>query len=421
LEEHRRLVEDLAGQIRGLGEQLKAEYDPLLGFQGAGPDAEGRPFPVLSITREAIDAVLLGAGKPSLNDLEKQIDEGPTPHSFDIPGWKIAGEVNVLRKEADVKNVVAVLEGEGPLADETVVIGAHYDHLGAGGEGSLMPGSNEIHNGADDNASGAATLIEVARRIAESPEKPRRRMVFMAFTGEERGLIGSAYQVKNPLIPAEKIVAMLNMDMVGRLNNEKLIIQGVDTATEFGPLIDRLNDAHHFDITRQSGGFGPSDHSSFYGQKVPVMHFFTGTHEDYHRPTDDFEKLNVPGMGRVGSMVAEAALAIANADARPTYVEVQSSQAAGGGGDRPYFGSIPDFAQNEPGYALMGVTKDGPAAQAGLMAGDIIIKLGESRIGNLEDFDSALRKYKAGDKVPVVVKRGEEEVTVEVTLAPPRG
>ncbi|MGE0606140.1 MAG: M28 family peptidase [Pirellulales bacterium] len=421
LDEQRKQVEELIEQIRKRGAQMQAEYDPLLGFQATGPETDGRPFPVLTIRREVADRLFKAVAGTDLEAIEAQIDDGPTPKSMELAGWKITGEVSVNRKEAHVKNVVAVMEAEGPLADETVVIGAHYDHLGSGGEGSLAPGVQEIHNGADDNASGSAALLDVAWRLSTLKDKLKRRVVFMAFTGEERGLIGSAYQVKHPLIEPEKIVAMLNMDMVGRLNEEKLIIQGTDTATEFAPLIDRLNEKYGFKITKQAGGFGPSDHSSFYAKQIPVMHFYTGTHPDYHRPSDDFDKLNLSGMQRVAQMVAETAADIANADARPEFLESKAKSAAlGGGGDRPYFGSIPDFAQEKPGYALTGVTKDGPAEKAGIKAGDNIIKLGESKIGNLEDFDSALRKYKAGDKVPVTVERDGKEVTVEVTLDPPK-
>jgi Zn-dependent M28 family amino/carboxypeptidase len=318
---------------------------------------------------------------------------------------------------------MAVLPGEGFLAQEVIVIGAHYDHVGRGGPGSgaIDPNSKEIHNGADDNASGAATLVEVARQLSQSGRKPRRTIVFIAFTGEERGLFGSDYYVKNPLFKLEDTVAMLNMDMVGRLDDEKLIVEGVGTGEGFEPLVERINGRYGFKLTKKPGGFGPSDHASFYGKKIPVMHFFTGTHKDYHRPTDDFEKLNVSGMRRVGEMVAEIALHVAEAAERPKYLETASTQRLGGGGDRPYFGSIPDFAQEQPGYAITGVAKDSPAAKGGLQGGDVIVKFGESRIGNLEDFDSALRKYKGGDRVPVVVKRDGKEVTLQVTLGEPRG
>jgi Zn-dependent M28 family amino/carboxypeptidase len=242
----------------------------------------------------------------------------------------------------------------------------------------------------------------------------------LAFTGEERGLIGSARYVREPLIPLDKTVAMLNMDMVGRLADNKLIVHGTGTAAELDPLVDRLGKQFGFEVTKKPGGFGPSDHSSFYAKQIPVLHFFTGTHKDYHRPSDDVDKLNIDGMRRVAEMVATAAVDLAEAPEPPHYLETKAPAAVGGSGDRPSFGSIPDFAQDAPGYAISGVTKEGPAERGGLKGGDVIVQFGESRIGNLEDFDSALRKYKAGDKVPIVVKRAGADVKLEVTLDPPR-
>ncbi|HEY1786146.1 MAG TPA: M20/M25/M40 family metallo-hydrolase, partial [Pirellulales bacterium] len=312
------------------------------------------------------------------------------------------------------------LEGTGPKRDQAIVIGAHYDHLGHGEPGSADPGSKEIHNGADDNASGVAVLIEVARRLSERSQKLPRTVVFLAFTGEERGLLGSANYVRHPLVPLDKTIAMINMDMVGRLTDEKLIIYGTDTAKEFEPLVERLGKPLKFDIATKHGGFGPSDHSSFYAREIPVMHFFTGSHPDYHRPTDDFPKLNVDGMRRVGLLVSDVAVALADAADPPHFQESQEKPAGGDGGDRPYFGSVPDFSSGDTGYALAGVTKGSPADKAGIKAKDVIIRFGDSKIGGLEDFDSALRKFKAGDKVPVVVRRGKEEVKLDVTLDPPR-
>ncbi|HUY87408.1 MAG TPA: M20/M25/M40 family metallo-hydrolase [Pirellulales bacterium] len=420
LEAHRLEVEKLLDRIRDQGDKLQEEFNPLLGFRDAGPGGESQRAPALYCRRETLDKIVKAACGEDLAALERKIDLDLKPHSLDLKGWRLQGEISVIRQEAEVKNVVAVLEGEGPHADETIVIGAHYDHLGRGGEGSLAPGVKEIHNGADDNASGAAALVEVARRLATREKKLPRRIVFIAFTGEERGLIGSARYCRDPLYPLENTIAMLNMDMVGRLQDDKLVIQGVDTATEFAPLIDGLNERYGFKLTKQPGGFGPSDHASFYAKKVPVMHFFTGTHSDYHRPSDDYDKINLEGMLRVAEMVADTAVQLAEADERPHYLETKPPAAGGGGGDRPYFGSIPDFSQDQPGYALTGVTKGSPAEKAGLKGGDIILQLGESKIGNLEDFDSALRKFKAGDKAPVVVKRGKEELKFEVVLEPPR-
>jgi hypothetical protein len=410
-------LEELTGALDG-------NDDTLLDFRHGGSLNSGRDMPVLHATRAALDPVVFASTGKTLAELEAAIDSGaqPTPQSKELAGWRIQGETQVERVKAQVRNVVAVLEGEGPHADETIVIGAHYDHLGFGGEGSFDPHSEVVHNGADDNASGTAALLEVARQLAARPEKLGRRVVFIAFTGEERGLYGSAHYVKEPLFPLEKTVAMLNMDMVGRLRDKKLIIQGVDTSAEFGPIIDGLNAEYGFELTKQTGGNGPSDHASFYPRDIPVMHFFTDLHDDYHRPSDDTDKVNFDGAAKIAEMVTRTAEAIAKLDARPSYVAVESSAGPtrDRSGSRPYFGSIPDFAQNQEGYALSGVTKGGPAEKAGLLAGDIIIRLGESKIGNLDDFDNALRKFKAGDKAPVTVRRGTEEITVEVELDKPR-
>ncbi|HEX4145692.1 MAG TPA: M28 family peptidase [Pirellulales bacterium] len=412
-------LDKLADEVKSYAKELRDADDPLLAFDGAGLTGEARDFPVLWVRRRPIDRMIKQALGTTLEQLEIEIDKGPTPHSRVLEGWTARGDINIDRKETEIKNVAAVLEGTGPHRDETIVIGAHYDHLGHGEPGSADPGSHEIHNGADDNASGVAVLIEVARRLSERSDKLGRKIVFLAFTGEERGLLGSARYVRDPLVPLDKTVAMINMDMVGRLTDNKLIVYGTDTAAELEGLVQRLAKPLDFEILAKHGGFGPSDHSSFYARQIPVLHFFTGSHPDYHRPTDDFPKLNVDGMRRVGLLVADVAAALADAPDPPHFQE-SKEKPAGGGGDRPYFGSIPDFSSGESGYALAGITPGSPAERAGIKPKDVIIRLGESRIGNLEDFDSALRKHKAGDKVPVVVKRGKEEVKLTVTLDPPR-
>jgi hypothetical protein len=262
-------------------------------------------------------------------------------------------------------------------------------------------------------------MLEIARRLAALDKKLPRRIVFIAFTGEERGLYGSGHYVKDPLVPLDKTIAMLNLDMVGRLTDDKLIVYGNGTATQWNDLLDRLNDQYHFQLTRHPEGFGPSDHSSFYAKQIPVLFFFTGTHKQYHRPSDTFDTINVDGMRRVADLVADAAVDIAQSEGRPTYQEVAGGEFTKTG-SRPYFGSIPDFSQEQPGYSLMGVSKGGPAERAGIKAGDTILKLGENPIANLDDFDTALRKFKAGDRVTILLKRGDDELRFEVTLEPPR-
>ncbi len=419
LAKRRAEIIDLAERVQTLGKQLDGELDELVDFTGAGTDSSHPRLPVFFCTRAVAERMVTDALGTTLGTIERGIDEDLKPRSGPLGQWRAVGRSSVVHKQAQAKNVVAVLPGEGPLADETIIVGAHYDHLGYGGPGSLAPWTKEIHNGADDNASGTSALLEVARQLAQRDPKPRRRIVFIAFSGEERGLLGSAHYVREPRFPLESTVAMVNMDMVGRLNNNKLIVYGTGTATEFDPLVDKLNERHHFEIVKQPGGFGPSDHASFYARQIPVLHFFTGTHSDYHRPSDDIEKINAEGMRRVTDLVVDVVTAIDQADARPTYKDT-GRPAADRGGDRPYFGSIPDFGQTGEGYALMGVAKDGPAGRAGLKAGDVIIRFGESKIGSLDDFDSALRKYKAGDEVEVAFLRDGKEMTAKVTLDPPR-
>jgi hypothetical protein len=413
-----RVIENLKTQ----GTELGQEFDPLLPFERG--DSDARRLPVVHVRRLLIDQLFKATGQPTLAKLEADIDSDLKPRSFEVPGYRLQGEVHVERVEAEIKNVVAVMEGEGPLADETIVIGAHYDHLGRGDVGTLQIGSKEIHNGADDNASGTAVLLDVARRLAG--KKLPRRIVFIAFTGEERGLLGSGHYIHNAPFPLSKTVAMLNMDMVGRLKNEELVVYGTGTAKEFDALVTKLNDREpfNFKIKREPGGLGPSDHQTFYLAKIPVFHFFTGLHNDYHRPSDDVDKLNIEGMRRIGEFVTEFALSIANEPQPPEYQTAKGEKFGRAGtekkGARPYFGSIPDLGSTDEGYALQGVAQDGPADKGGLKAGDIIIGLAENKIGNLDDFDSALRKFKGGDTVEITVKRGDKELKLKVTLDPPK-
>lgn len=417
---HRNDVVRLARQLIATGEQLTGDFDRLLPIDGAGRDSTHPKMPVFFVRRATIDQLVQSAWGKSLADLEREIDQGPAPRSGPLTGWKAQCQSEIIHRKVQVKNVAAVLPGQGTLADETVVVGAHYDHLGYGGDGSLARGERAIHNGADDNASGTAALIEIARALAQTPpEGDRRRIVFVAFTAEERGLLGSGQYLRDPPYPLDTTVAMINMDMIGRLKDDRLILYGTGTAKPFDGWIEELNEQYGFQLKKEPGGYGPSDHAAFYGKKIPVLHFFTGSHPDYHRPSDDVDKVNFVGMERIANMVADMVVRVATVPDRPEYVAIQRA-ARRTGGDRPYFGSIPDFGREIEGYPLMGVTEGSPAEAAGIREGDVIIQLGASKITGLEDFDSALRKFKAGDTVPVKIRRGDEELTVEVTLDPPR-
>jgi hypothetical protein len=404
-----------------------ADGDALMPFTRAGEGSDRRTIPILQVGRSTLDEVIKASLGRSLSEIQKTIDESLEPQSGPLAGWRIRGRTAIERVQAEGRNLLGLLPGQGRPAEaaavaidprETVVLGAHYDHLGYGGVNSAAPGDKTVHHGADDNASGTALLVEVARRLAAGPPLPRS-VLFAAFSGEERGLLGSGHYTANPAVPLADTVAMVNLDMVGRLDGDTIIVHGTGTGTGLEPLVDRLVAAHGLEAAKEPGGFGPSDHASFYAKKVPVLHLFTGSHADYHRPTDTADKINYQGMARLADLVTALVRELASSPERPAYIEVASPQFARGG-DRPYFGSIPDFGKPGGGYAISGVSKDSPAARGGLAGGDLIVRVGESAITNLEDFDSALRKHKGGDTVPVVVVRDGAEVTLQVTLDPPR-
>jgi aminopeptidase YwaD len=307
-----------------------------------------------------------------------------------------------------MRNVVAIIPGSSrALRGEIVVVGAHYDHLGLGGFGALDPDSTgKVHNGADDNASGTAALLEIGRILAR--RQPARTLVLVAFSGEELGTIGSSYFVHHSVPqPIDSLYAMLNLDMVGRLRNARLLALGAGTAREFPALLDSLNTPPRFDLRASGDGWGPSDHSVFFATRHPVLHFFTDLHEDYHRSTDDWDKLNVAGIAQVASFVADLAWSLANRPDPLTFVDSPRPQGpTGGSGYGAYLGTIPDMSGGvSDGVRITGVRAGSPAEQAGLAAGDVITAIGDKHIGNLYDMTDALRSHQAGDTVLVVSRR----------------
>ncbi len=351
-----------------------------------------------------------------------------------IGGADASLRTDVRATSADARNVVALLPGANPLLrGEYVIVGAHYDHLGYGGEGSLAPGETAIHNGADDNASGTAAVLEIAQTLAAGP-RPDRSVLFIAFTGEERGLWGSAYFVREPTIELDEAVAMLNLDMVGRVVDDGLTVLGVGTAAEWDAIIDRANGelAAPFRIGKSPDGYGPSDHSSFYGEGIPVLHFLSNLHEDYHRPSDDWEKINIDGLERVSELTARIAarLATGGADAVALTPIQQaapqrgapSTQAASSAssGYGPYLGTVPDMTPRDFGLRLTGVREGSPAAAAGLQPGDVVVEFAGKPITDIYAYTYALQAQAPGDEVVIVVQRGGERVSVTATLGSAR-
>ena len=351
------------------------------------------------------------------DDLQNKIDSTKTPASFIIKGKTVSITTEVNEVKGRSVNVGAYIEPvNDQFPNEYLVIGAHFDHLGWGGDNSLYMGEPSIHNGADDNASGTTGLLELAEKFASIKDKLKRKIVFIGFSGEELGLLGSSYVVNNFPMPIEQNITMINMDMIGRLNDKNdLIVYGTGTSSNWKSILDTKNE-YDLNLTFNDEGFGPSDHSSFYGKKVPVLFFFTGTHSDYHKPSDDTEKINAGGQEKVLRFIYDVAEAIVNSDNKPDYISVERKDTGRMTGTRVYVGTVPDFAGDVDGYKLGGVTDGSPAAKAGLLAGDIIIKFGDKKISNLYDFTYALGNYAPGDKVNVVIKRGDKEITVEIEL-----
>ncbi len=374
-------------------------------------------FSAVSIKRNFIEEILNDEGI-NLKDVYNQILENKKPASFEIKNSSAIISTEVKEVEATSWNVGGIVEGNDPkLKKEWIIIGAHFDHLGMGGEGSLYRGDEpQIHNGADDNASGTTGVLELAEKFASQKDKLKRSVAFFTFSGEELGLLGSNYLVNNLPFPVEDAITMINMDMIGRLKDSSLIVYGTGTSSNWKDLLNKEND-YGFKLSFNDEGFGPSDHSSFYGMKIPVLFFFTGTHEDYHKPSDDTEKINFTGEKNILDYVYEIVMEINETQERPDYLLVEKKESGQMFARKVYVGTIPDFASNVDGYKISGVSEGSPAQLAGLQGGDIIISFGGKKISNIYDFTYALGDFVPGDEVDVIVKRGEDEITFKVKLA----
>jgi Tol biopolymer transport system component len=336
-------------------------------------------------------------------------------------GHRATLALDLERRTKPAVNVIGVVRaGAADRLPGTVLVGAHYDHLGKGGAGSLVPDSHEPHNGADDNASGTAALLEVARRLAGERERLRRDVVLVAFSGEESGVLGSTAFTRQPTagLKTADLAAMLNMDMVGRLRGNEVTILGGESAEEWKELVPPVCELNHLACSLGGEGYGPSDHSPFYAAGVPVLHFFTGVHDDYHKPSDDADKINAAGGARIAALVADVAREIAGRPQRPTY---KSAPAPAPRGDAPSFGAslgtVPDYAgDGRPGVLLAGVRPGGAAEQAGLKRGDLLVELSGKPIRDIHDLMYVLQRAKPGEKTTAVVEREGERVTVEVTF-----
>jgi aminopeptidase YwaD len=357
----------------------------------------------------------------SLAELAARIDANQAPASKALPRLRATLTVTLEPTRMRAENVVAVLPGsDANLKSEAIVVGAHYDHLGYGHFGTRDSSTEgQIHYGADDNASGTAALLQVAEFLAHADPKPARSIVFAAFSGEELGLLGSRHYVNFPAVRLSSTKAMLNMDMVGRLRDNRLTVFGTRAARELSPIVLEEARRRGLEIT-ESDSVGRSDHMSFYNKKIPALHFFTGSHPDYHRPGDTWDKINFDGLAKVGELVAAVVERTATLRQGLDFVSLPSrpptNESAVSRGYGVYLGTIPDFADSSDGVKLAGVTDGSPAALAGMREGDLIVQFAGTRVLGLEDLAMLLNGRKPGEVVEIIVTRGGTPITLKATL-----
>jgi TolB protein len=396
--------------------------DKVPGLANDGPESPAG-IPVIQV-KTSVAQKWLSAHQIDLATFQKDVDADLKPRSR-VLEQTLRGNVDVKATYAEGQNVVGILPGRGKLAGETVVLGAHYDHLGYGGKGSMRPNDTGIHNGADDNASGTAAVLVAARRLQEmlSTAKDRRTVVVALFSAEEMGLGGSSYFVDHlpSSLPLASIKAMVNLDMVGALKDDKLVALGSESAPEWKALLDATSTAAKLQVTSSGDGYGPSDQTSFYAKQIPVLHFFTGSHERYHTPDDDADAINFAGAEKVADLTARVAAALAKGEVTPTYARATAAPAMQGDsrGYGAWLGTIPDFSAMEAssgGVKLADVRGGSPADKAGIKGGDVLVEIAGTRIENLYDMTFALQDHKPGETVDVIVVRDGKRLTLQATL-----
>jgi hypothetical protein len=386
----------------------------------AGPANAGIEF--AQVKAELAGKWLALAGK-NLASIQAAIDKDLHPQSFALPATlRLEVDIDIRREVKTVHNVGAYLPGE---TSEYVIIGAHYDHLGLGEQFSMAPSlAGTVHPGADDNASGTAGVMELAHWFSREP-KHSRGILFLTFAGEELGLLGSSYYANHPVLPLNQAVAMINMDMIGRIRDRKVYVGGVGTGTTFAALLKDVGPRHDFETdATERAGYGSSDHTSFTAKQVPVLFFFSGLHADYHKPSDTWDKIDAPDAVRLLDLIADVTDHLRDAPARPTFVRVEAeaphgevaSHSGKASGYGPDFGSIPDFTELPNGVRFADIRPGSPAAKADLRAGDILTEFDGKPIQNLYDFTYALRAKKPGQEVLVKVLRGDQTIEAKVLL-----
>lgn len=375
-------------------------------------------IPALTVLRSAVEPLFAAAGT-TLDAEQARVHEGPAAAAKVLTGSQVRVSADVTPHRSVTRNVVGVLRA--PRSREYVVVGAHYDHLGLGAPESLEASAQgKIHHGADDNASGVSAILELARRLAANREGLGRSVVFVAFSAEELGLLGSSYFVRSPSVPFDKITAMINLDMVGRLKDDTLEVHGVGTSPAWKELVESSAKSAGLTIRQHEGGFGPSDHGSFYAAGKPVLFFFTGSHSDYHKATDTADKVDAKGIVKILDLLEPVVRRVATAGTLVSFIRVSGDQQQPSGatqGFKVWVGGVPDYSAPGPGVTFSGVSPGSPAEKAGVQGGDVLLRFGGKEIRDIYEYTAALGDVRPGQTVTLVLKRGGGEISLDVTLA----
>ena len=390
---------------------LELKYIP--GYSQSG-------IPAIHISNSKANEILSFSGQ-SIKQIQKKMNSNRKSVSFNIPNIDISAKIELKSIRIKAGNVIGRITSRNhKYRDEYIVIGAHFDHLGDGGVGS---GSRKIdtlavHNGADDNASGTAGLIELAHKLRANKNLLKRSIILVAFDAEEKGILGSKYFIDNPPINLSKIVTMINLDMIGRLKDSVFTISGVGTSSIFSSLIDSLDKKSHLKIKKDFSGYGPSDHSSFYAKNIPVLSFFSGFHNDYHLPEDDWELINSKGEKDILDIVYNTVLFISRIETRPDFLlSGPKEQKTSRGSFKVTLGIIPSYGSIKEGLEVGQISnQNGPAAKAGIKAGDLIKKMNGKKINDIYEYMKRLKDFQKGDQIDILINRNSELLTLKVTF-----